>query len=105
MVKGPARARVVWNAHLPGDQEPSPRRLGIDLIARHQPRMPGQKLLEVHLGGKRRLRHLGEAIVRVEKKDSSGHRGPAYGRVRLVRKPARTDSARQVSLSWSMGLF
>jgi hypothetical protein len=30
MVEGPARARVVRNAHLLGDQEPSPRRLGID---------------------------------------------------------------------------
>ena len=87
VVEGPARARVVRNAHLPGNQEPSSRRLGIDLVARQQPRMPGQKLLEIHLGGKRRLGHLREAAVRVEKEDASGHRVSlrrAYQRLCLV---------------------
>jgi hypothetical protein len=73
MIERPARACVVGNAHLPVDQEPPPRLLEIDLIARQQPGIPGEKSLEIDLGGKRRLRHLRKATVRVEKKNATGH--------------------------------
>jgi hypothetical protein len=73
MIERPTGTRIIRNAHLTGDEEPTPWRLWINLVAWEQTRMTGEELLEIHFGSKSRLGHLSEAAVGVEKKDASSH--------------------------------